>query len=228
MFTIIGSDGKEYGPVTAQQVRAWIQAGRADLDTQAKALGTNEWKKLDEFPEFSGVDKPPSASAGLAAGRSLAGRGTRLGSFLIDAFLSFLCLVPLMSAMVAAASTQSIDSFSFTDVINLAGKRNLLGTGALLLIVTVVQVVMLSTLGQSIGKRLLRIRIVRFRDDRNPGFVHAFLLRRLLPACIGMIPVLGMFFTLADVCLIFREDRRCLHDFMADTVVVDASRAPLP
>ena len=28
MFTIIGSDGKEYGPVSAQQINDWIKAGK--------------------------------------------------------------------------------------------------------------------------------------------------------------------------------------------------------
>ena len=36
MFTIIGGDGREYGPATADQVRAWINGGRANLDTRAK------------------------------------------------------------------------------------------------------------------------------------------------------------------------------------------------
>jgi hypothetical protein len=38
MFTIIGGDGVEYGPVSADQVRAWITAGRANLETKAKTL----------------------------------------------------------------------------------------------------------------------------------------------------------------------------------------------
>ena len=33
MYTIIGGDGKEYGPVTAEQIRSWIAAGRANLET---------------------------------------------------------------------------------------------------------------------------------------------------------------------------------------------------
>ena len=52
MFTIIGGDGKEYGPVTVDQIRAWITSGRANLDTQAKALGTDEWRRVGDFAEF--------------------------------------------------------------------------------------------------------------------------------------------------------------------------------
>ena len=39
MFTIIGGDGKEYGPVTLEQVRNWVADGRANHDTQAKRAG---------------------------------------------------------------------------------------------------------------------------------------------------------------------------------------------
>jgi len=53
MYTIIGGDGGEYGPVPASQVRAWIAGGRANLQTKAKKLGTDEWKTLGDFPEFS-------------------------------------------------------------------------------------------------------------------------------------------------------------------------------
>jgi len=54
MYTIIGGDGKEYGPVTAGQVRSWIAAGRANFETRAKALGTDDWKSLGDFSEFTG------------------------------------------------------------------------------------------------------------------------------------------------------------------------------
>jgi hypothetical protein len=52
VYIIIGGDGKEYGPVPAGQLRAWIAAGRADLKTKAKELGTDEWKSLGDFSEF--------------------------------------------------------------------------------------------------------------------------------------------------------------------------------
>jgi hypothetical protein len=53
MYTIIGGDGKEYGPVTAEQVRAWIAGGRANLQTKVKLVGTEEWKTIEEFPEIT-------------------------------------------------------------------------------------------------------------------------------------------------------------------------------
>src|SRR3954467_8157670 len=74
MFTILGSDGKEYGPVTADQLRAWMAAGRANLETQAKAVGTEEWRRLGDFPEFGATPAvpppPPIPGGGSGATRS--------------------------------------------------------------------------------------------------------------------------------------------------------------
>lgn len=81
MFTIIGGDGKEYGPVTVEQVQAWIAGGRANLDTQAKRVGDATWQRLGDFPEFSGAradagasaPPPPPAAAAAPAADAAAG-----------------------------------------------------------------------------------------------------------------------------------------------------------
>lgn len=75
MYTIIGGDGKEYGPVTAEQVQVWIAAGRANLQTRAKALGTDDWKSLGDFSDFSGASRnepPVVGSAPLAGAEEIA------------------------------------------------------------------------------------------------------------------------------------------------------------
>lgn len=66
MFTIIGGDGKEYGPVSAEQVRAWLAGGRANLSTKAKYAGTEDWHTLGDYTEFVGTGAtpaPPGASS---------------------------------------------------------------------------------------------------------------------------------------------------------------------
>lgn len=59
MFKIIGGDGKEYGPVSAEQVRQWVLDGRANKETKIQPEGTDEWKKLSEFPEFADLFSQP-------------------------------------------------------------------------------------------------------------------------------------------------------------------------
>ncbi|MGH7995364.1 MAG: DUF4339 domain-containing protein [Opitutaceae bacterium] len=52
MYLIIGGDGKEYGPATADQIRKWLAAGRANLDTLARPAGAEGWTRLGDIPEF--------------------------------------------------------------------------------------------------------------------------------------------------------------------------------
>ena len=85
-----------------------------------------------------------------------------------------------------------------------------------LLAIPIAQAVLLSKHGQTIGKRALDIRIVQASSGQNGGFVPNVLLRAWLNALIGIIPLYG----LIDVLLIFREDKRCIHDLIAGTRVV--------
>lgn len=59
MFTILGADGREYGPADIDQVKAWIADGRANLDTKAKRTGEDAWRRLGDFPEFTAAQVPP-------------------------------------------------------------------------------------------------------------------------------------------------------------------------
>jgi hypothetical protein len=52
MYNLIGADQKEYGPVAAEEVRAWIAEGRANGQTLARFEG-GPWKPLSTFPEFA-------------------------------------------------------------------------------------------------------------------------------------------------------------------------------
>ncbi len=53
MYKIIGADGKEYGPITAEQVRQWVAEGRANAQTKVLPEGATEWRALGEFPELA-------------------------------------------------------------------------------------------------------------------------------------------------------------------------------
>jgi hypothetical protein len=53
MYKILGTDQKQYGPVTVDQLRQWINEGRANAQTLVQAEGSTEWKPLSAFPEFA-------------------------------------------------------------------------------------------------------------------------------------------------------------------------------
>jgi len=78
MYKIIGIDGRQYGPVTADQVKEWIAAGRANAQTKAQLEGEADWRPLSAFVEFAEAlaaktaaialpDVPPRARATDAA-----------------------------------------------------------------------------------------------------------------------------------------------------------------
>jgi len=55
MFKILGSDGKEYGPVTTEVVREWIKERRANGQTRVQPDGSADWIALSAVPEFAAV-----------------------------------------------------------------------------------------------------------------------------------------------------------------------------
>ena len=89
------------------------------------------------------------------------------------------------------------------------------------LVLLCVQLYMVATQGQSVGKKLLGTRIVMKDTMENGGFVVNVLKRGFLNGLLSLIP--GYF--LVDSLFVFREDRRCIHDMIAGTVVVQASSA---
>jgi len=59
MYRIIGKDGQQYGPVGAEQLRAWIAENRANAQTLVLAEGAQEWKPLGSLPELAAQLRPP-------------------------------------------------------------------------------------------------------------------------------------------------------------------------
>jgi len=97
MYKILGSDGREYGPATAGQLRQWIAEGRANAQTPTLAPGAPEWKPLGALPEFAGHFAPPTPPVigPLKPGTSTAGQLPKTNSFatagLIFGILSLTC-----------------------------------------------------------------------------------------------------------------------------------------
>ena len=78
--------------------------------------------------------------------------------------------------------------------------------------------IMLTKFGQTPGKKLCKIRIVRADNKQLPGFVKAVVVRSWLGQLVASIPVVG----LVGVLLIFGAKRQTLWDMMAGTIVVES------
>jgi uncharacterized RDD family membrane protein YckC len=80
---------------------------------------------------------------------------------------------------------------------------------------------LLANNGQTVGKKLLKIKIVR--SDGTVADFQRIVVRRLLPTyLIQLVPAVGGLLALLDVLFIFRASRQCLHDQIADTIVINA------
>jgi hypothetical protein len=69
MYKIIGADQKEYGPITAEQLRQWISEGRINTHTKVQLEGSGVWKPASDFPEFATVlpaGAPPAVGAPIS------------------------------------------------------------------------------------------------------------------------------------------------------------------
>ena len=66
VYTILGSDQQQYGPVDEAAVIQWIQSGQANAATMIHKEGTTEWAAVATFPEFAAAlsaAPPPVATA---------------------------------------------------------------------------------------------------------------------------------------------------------------------
>jgi uncharacterized RDD family membrane protein YckC len=77
---------------------------------------------------------------------------------------------------------------------------------------------MVTKSGQTPGKKLCKIRIVRADTKQLPGFVKGVLIRSWLAQVLYCVPFVGM----VGILMIFGQKRQCLHDVLAGTIVVEA------
>jgi uncharacterized RDD family membrane protein YckC len=144
----------------------------------------------------------------------LADRLTRLGAVFADGIFFGLSLVPMLSVL----ALQSNKIPGHMDAVLVIG---LVVSVLALLGVAGANCYYLHANGQTLAKKLLGIRVVR-RDGSHCGLARIFFARNLPVTVLGAIPFDGSLVSLVDALLIFRDDRRCLHDEIADTIVVKA------
>jgi len=158
---------------------------------------------------------PPKAAVYDVAvddpGIVLADRGTRLGASILDTFFFVLVVyVPFfMGAFITGANGDPDDLSAMIG-------------GLLIALVGLVgfcwaNIRTMARNGQSVGKKMVGIKVVR--SDGSPASLGRLIwLRNVLNGVIAIIPAYG----LIDSLFIFSESRQCLHDKIADTIVIKA------
>jgi uncharacterized RDD family membrane protein YckC len=178
---------------------------------------------MNEAPSnASNPYRPPAATVAETgtAGSSLAGRGERLGAVILDGLIpGVMIYTPLLltgfySLFMAAIMRQPL--------VWVAGMTiGATVAGIMFLVWTVLTIVFVSRNGQTVGKKLVGIRVAR-QDGRKAGIGRIFWLRNVVNALPSFIPIVGAAYWLVDTLFIFGDARRCLHDRIADTIVVRA------
>lgn len=82
--------------------------------------------------------------------------------------------------------------------------------------------------GQTLGKRIVGTRIVRENTGERLSFGSVYGMRYLLPGVLYQIPILSYIFAFADSLFIFGKRKRCIHDWFADSIVIDIRRSSEP
>jgi len=146
----------------------------------------------------------------------LAGRGRRLASAFIDGVIMILLAVAPVIAFVGGWSDYQAKAAAGSYMLTLGS--TVFGFVVYLL----VNGYFLARDGQSIGKKLLGTKIVR-TDGSKADFTR-IVTRRLLPVhALNLIPMVGPLLSVVDALFIFRASKKCIHDDIADTVVIRIS-----
>jgi hypothetical protein len=81
-YFMLGGDGKEYGPIPADQLRQWATEGRANSQTQVRSADGGPWTSFSAVPELyesgftASATHPALAQTVSQIGRSSASAGS--------------------------------------------------------------------------------------------------------------------------------------------------------
>jgi len=149
------------------------------------------------------------------AGILLADRGTRLGAAILDGLIfGVMVYMPLVATAVitgfkagGAGEPPQFDGLGSAMIV--AGIAFVIWAG--------INLKLMRDNGQSIGKKAVGIKVVR-SDGSDASLARLVWLRNVVNTILGIIPLYGII----DVLFIFGESRRCIHDHLADTIVIKA------
>ncbi|MES2595023.1 MAG: RDD family protein [Verrucomicrobiota bacterium] len=230
----VARNGQQLGVLSSTDISLKLSSGELSPEDLAWAEGMASWQPINSIAELASgssfatppppmevnpyavpraqIMSSPRTGSATAGSGELASLGQRLGAYFLEIVAALPGAIPFfMAGMTVDKETQQMTPMGGI----------LMAIGGLYLVGLIIyNLVRLSSHGQSIGKKWMGIRIVNYEDGSNPGFVKAVMVRGFVNGLIGAVPFLGIFYAIADIFFIFREDRRCIHDLLAGTHVV--------
>lgn len=217
-YKIIGGDGREYGPVTLDELKSWIRDGRVGRQTHIWRSDLGNWLAASQYQELqSELALHKGGATGVEGDFEPVGFWPRAAALIVDMILIYaafwLLWVPLAKLMgwpvefkMPMSGSQRLDDFMPLIMIGL--KQTALSFTLRL----IYEVLMNGKYGATLGKMIVGAKIVRL-DGSALGYKFAFFrfLARIVSDLTCYIGYLIVF---------FREDKRALHDLIAGTRVI--------
>jgi uncharacterized RDD family membrane protein YckC len=152
-------------------------------------------------------------------------RGARFAAIMIDGLAPGVVVIGLLAAVAIPAYhnyVQRAKGLPPGNSSSAAGGALMAILGLAIVAFFIYSAVLVYRYGQTFGKRVMGIRVVR-TDGSRVAFARFIFLRWLPLAVVGLVPYIGGLIGLIDALLIFRDSKLCLHDNIADTMVVTAA-----
>lgn len=162
------------------------------------------------------------AITGTGQQLELASPGARLGARILDIVIMVVVMGVLFLLGVAALLTPSSGDPVIDDeaTISLAVFFSFMALAAV--VGLLYEVVMIAMRGQTLGKMMTSIKVVRADNGLGPGWGKS-IGRWIIPAVLGFIPAVGwLLYLLVYLSLLWDSARQGWHDKAAGTLVVKA------
>ena len=143
-----------------------------------------------------------------------ASRAIRFGAAVLDGVIWIVTSIPMM---VSAFGSGGL----LVDPMTLFSGTGFVITAVAWLALAAITIVFVHRNGQTVGKKLVGIKVVR-SDGSRASLGRIFWLRNVVNSLPQIIPLLNFLYPLIDHLFIFGDKRQCLHDKIADTIVVTA------
>lgn len=164
------------------------------------------------------------AMTGTGQQLELAGAGARLGARIIDVVI--MVVVAFVLIVIGIMALFGFADDSATDDEQTIGLAFLIATwGLVVLIGLLYEVVMIATRGQTLGKMMTSVKVVRADNGSVPGWGKS-IVRWIIPTIVGVILAVlipgigGLLSLLVYVSLLWDSARQGWHDKAAGTLVI--------
>ncbi len=217
-YKIIGGDGREYGPVTLDEIKGWIRDGRVGRQTHVWRSDSGSWLAASQFQELqSELALLKGSATGVEGDYEVVGFLPRAAALIVDSILIYAAFwalwIPISRVFGWPAEfkmpTSGMTQLNDLMPLLLIGAKQ---TALSFFLRAIYEVWMNGKFGATLGKMIIGAKIVRL-DGSALGYKFAFF--RFLGRIVSDFTCY-----IGYLLVLFREDKRALHDLIVGTRVI--------